>query len=254
MNEINADPPTLREIFDINFPNSAALWAVLMGKYMGQALVDKEANPSQCVLRTDAALTYFSIGTNQEFLNRGIEYFRGSGAVWLVWPYQTSLSPPYLKSAETVPRLEFTGCDPSSEILDNLRRNIPAGFQIHTINAALLARCAWRDEMAYYAGSLESFLRHGIGICMMQGDEIIVEAYASALGKTRAEIGAITQENYRGRGYAPIACAYLIQACEQRGYTAYWSCEAGHTASIRVAQKLGFQEPRAYTIYEYNPG
>jgi len=94
---------------------------------------------------------------------------------------------------------------------------------------------------------------HGIGLCIMLKDDIVVEAYASALGKTRAEIGAITHEAFRGLGFAPIACAYLIEACWQKGYQAYWSCDADHTASIRVAQKLGFQQRRAYRIYEYDP-
>ena len=105
--------------------------------------------------------------------------------------------------------------------------------------------------MEFYAGSLENFLRHGIGLCMMKGEEIIVETYASALGKLRAEIGAITMEKYRGRGYASIACSYLIQECEQRGYQAYWSCDADHIASIQAARKLGFRKERAYSIFEY---
>jgi hypothetical protein len=42
----------------------------------------------------------------------------------------------------------------------------------------------------------------------------------------------------------------LIEECEQRGYQAYWSCDADHTASIRVAQKLGFQHKHTYQIIE----
>ena len=59
-----------------------------------------------------------------------------------------------------------------------------------------------------------------MGLCLMQGNEIIVEAYASSFGHVTAEIGAVTHEAYRGKGYAPITCAYLIEACEQRGYHA----------------------------------
>jgi RimJ/RimL family protein N-acetyltransferase len=86
---------------------------------------------------------------------------------------------------------------------------------------------------------------------MMHGDEIMVESYVSSFGKTQAEIGAVTRAAYRGHGYAPITCAYLIQACEQRGYQAYWSCDFDNQASIRVAQKLGFRQKKAYQILEY---
>ena len=108
-------------------------------------------------------------------------------------------------------------------------------------------------DMEFYCGSLDNFLANGIGLVMMRGDEIIVEAYASSLGDTQAEIGAITREPYRGRGYAPITCAYLINTCEQRGYRAYWSCDADNEASIRVARKLGFRQEKAYEILEYSP-
>lgn len=92
-----------------------------------------------------------------------------------------------------------------------------------------------------------------MGLCLMQGDEIIVEAYVSSFGDRTAEIGAVTREAYRGRGYASIACAYLIEACEQRGYQPYWSCDADNLASIQVARKLGFRHEQAYQILEYSP-
>jgi RimJ/RimL family protein N-acetyltransferase len=173
------------------------------------------------------------------------------GAVWLLWPQRSALQPPEIKQAKIVRRLEFYGYDRQSDTLHNLRRQLPEGYFIRALDRPLLERCAWRDEMAFYAGSLESFLAHGMGNCMLRGDEIVVEAYASALGNGLAEIGAITHEAARGRGFAPIACAFLIEGCEQRGYQAYWSCEADNQASIRVAQKLGFQQESGYIIYEY---
>ena len=87
----------------------------------------------------------------------------------------------------------------------------------------------------------------------MHGEEIIVEAYASALGSTYAEIGAITHDPYRGRGLAPIAVAYLIDALEASGYQGYWSCDIDNPASARVARKLGFRIERLYEVWEYQP-
>jgi hypothetical protein len=247
-----ANDPVLHGLFEDNLPNSPALWAVLKGNHTGKAVVDRQRNPSHCVLRTDAALTYFTDQTSQAFLDKAITQFRKAGSVWLVWPHKTSLKPPEIKDAKVIGRLEFYGYDPVSDFLDRLRKQLPTGYEIRTIGAELLERCEWRGEMEYYAGSLDNFLKHGIGLCMLHKNEIICEAYASALGKTRAEIGAITHKAFRGRGYAPIACVYLIDICEWRGFQAYWSCDADHTASTRVAQKLGFQHERAYQIFEYD--
>jgi RimJ/RimL family protein N-acetyltransferase len=246
-----ANDPVLQDLFDPDLPNRAALWAVLEGSYTGKAMVDQPQHPSQCVLRTDAALSYFSHETSQAFLDEAIAYFIKMGPVWLVWPAHTPLHPPEAGVVEAVNRLEFYEYEPHSEILSKLRRQLPEGYTVQGINRQLFERCEWRAEMEFYAGGMSSFLEHGMGLCMMRESEIVAEAYASSLGKTIAEIGAITREVYRGLGFAPIASAYLIEACEQRGYHATWSCDANHKASIRVAQKLGFQCERAYTIYEY---
>jgi GNAT superfamily N-acetyltransferase len=248
-----ANGAPLQGLFDPNLPNSPALWAVLEGHHTGKAVVDHGQNPRQCVLRTDAALTYFAPQTGQAFLDQAIARFRRLGPVWLVWPHFTALQPPQIEDAQVINRLEFYTYDPHSETLSSLRQQLPKGYVIQRIDCPLLERCEWRAEMEFYAGSLDNFLAHGLGLCMMREDEIIVEAYASALGNARAEIGALAREAYRGQGFAGIACAYLIEMCEQKGYHAYWSCDAGHTASIRVAQKLGFQQERAYHIFEYDP-
>jgi RimJ/RimL family protein N-acetyltransferase len=54
-------------------------------------------------------------------------------------------------------------------------------------------------------------------------------------------------------GYTPIAAAYLIEALEQRGYHAYWSCDIDNHASAQVARKLGFQTERPYETLVYEP-
>jgi GNAT superfamily N-acetyltransferase len=154
----------------------------------------------------------------QDFLAEAIGYFRHSGHVWLI---RSNGDPPAPKGYRSMPRLEFYDYDPHSPILADLHHRIPDGFEVRTIDRSLVERCEWRDDMAFYCGSLENFLLIGVGRCLMQGEVIIVETYASALGAPFAEIGAITHEPYRGMGYAPITVAYLIEALEQRGYHAY---------------------------------
>jgi RimJ/RimL family protein N-acetyltransferase len=197
-------------------------------------------------------LTFVSRQTSQAFLHAAIVQARQTGSVWLVWSPELSSQLCAPEATGITQRLEFYDRDPRSRELAHLRQRLPKGFEIRPIDRELLLRCEWRSDMEFFCGSLDNFLRNGIGLCMMQGDEIIVEAYASSLGKTRAEIGAVTREAYRGRGYAPITCAYLIQVCEQQGFQAYWSCDADNPASIRVAQKLEFRQQKPYQILEYN--
>ncbi len=248
MIECSTSQPALAGLYNQAIPNNPALWAVFLGRHTGRALVDDSRHPTQCLLRTDAQLTYASRRISQEFLAETIAYFRHFGAMWLI---HAQGDPPAAGSYRVMPRLEFFDYDPHSTQLAELRSQLPGEFKLKIIDRDLLERCAWRDDMQFYCGSLENFLLHNLGLCMMDGDEIIVEAYASALGDHYAEIGAITHEPHRGCGYAPIAVAYLIEMVEQRGYHAYWSCDIDNPASARVARKLGFRVEKPYEIDEY---
>jgi RimJ/RimL family protein N-acetyltransferase len=250
MNECPVDHPVLPELFDPHVPNNAPLWAVFEGRHAGRAVVDDLLYPRQCVVRTEALLTYASQRVRQEFLADAMGHFRKSGQIWLV---RFQGDPPAPEGYRILPRLEFYEVDPHSPVLVDLRSRLPGGYKMVTIDRTLLERCEWRDDMAFYCGSLENFLKNGIGMCLMHGEEIIVEAYASALGSTYAEIGALTHEPYRGKGFAPIAVATLIDTLEKRGYQAYWSCDVDNPASARVARKLGFTVERPYEIWEYQP-
>ncbi len=248
--ECPIDHPALPDLFDAHVPNNPALWAVFHGRHAGRALVDDIHKPMQCLLRTEAALTYASRLVSLSFLTDAIEYFKHIGHIWLIRSPGDSAAP---GRSRFLPRLEFYDYDPQSPVLANLRNSLPGGFELCKIDERLLNRCEWRDDMAFYSGDLENFLRNDFGICMMFGDTIIVETYASALGAPYAETGAITHEPYRGKGYAPIAMAYLIKELEERGFHAYWSCDVDNPASASVARKLGFRIEKPYEIWEYEP-
>ncbi len=251
MIECPVDHPALPTLFDPMIPDHPALWAVLKGRHAGRAMADDAEHPTQCVLRTDAALTYSSRRIGQAFLHEAIALFQKVGPTWLIWQPALSAHIVAPQADRMIERLEFYDYDPHSAALTELRLRLPAGFELRPIDRQLLERCEWRSDMEFYCGSLDNFLVNGLGLCLMHGDEIIVEAYVSSFGDTHAEIGAITREAHRGRGYAPITSAYLIEACEQRGYHAYWSCDVDNPASARVARKLGFRQEKAYQVLEY---
>lgn len=252
MQVIDSTHPALPALFDPAVPDNPVLWAVLKGLHTGTALVDNSQNPTECVLRTDTGLTFASRQVGGEFQQQAISAFRQQGAVWLL-----SFSRQDLQSIAPQPdrisqRLEFYDYDPHDPRLAELRARLPRGFKIKSIDRSLLERCEWRDEMEFFCGSLDNFLTNAFGLCLMHAEEIITEAYVSSFGDVYAEIGAITRPAHRGKGYAPIACAYLIQECEQRGCHGYWSCEVDNLASIRVARKLGFRQENPYQILEYD--
>ncbi len=247
------DHPALPALFDLAVPNSSVLWSVIEGRNAGRAWVDCIQTPSQCVIRTDAVYTFFSRQISQTFLNEAIGYFRQTEPIWLVWSPEETVEPLLFEDTKISHRLEFYDCDVHDPVLADWRRRLPDEFEIRTIDRTLLERCQWRSAMAHWCGSLDNFLVNGTGLCLMDGDDIVVEAYASSFGQGQAEIDVITHESYRGQGYAPITCAYLIKVCAELGYQPYWSCDVANKASANVARKLGFQQEKVYQLLDYRP-
>ena len=93
MIECPLDHPQLPVLFDPHVPNNAPLWAVLLGRHAGRALVDEMPHPKQCVLRTEAALTYASRQVSQEFLIEAVNHFKRWGLPGLFTPREIHLHP-----------------------------------------------------------------------------------------------------------------------------------------------------------------
>jgi RimJ/RimL family protein N-acetyltransferase len=168
-----------------------------------------------------------------------------------VWLIHTNEDPAAPDGYQLTPRPEFYDCGLHTRPLNEFRGQLPEGYEIQLIDRNLLERCEWGDDMAFYYAILETFLRYGLGLCLMHGDKVIFETYSSALGNPYAEIGPITQQPYRGKGVATITAAFLIEELEKRGYQAYWSRDVDNPASARVARKLGFRVEKPYEIWEH---
>jgi len=249
--EIPPDTALLLPLFDTACPNHPMLFSTLLGHNPGRAFVDDPARPTQAVVRTADGLNFFSPGASQAFLDEGLEYSRQSGHVLIVWRSDgAAVSLP--KADKIIARCEFPLFDASSPAYIQLTAAVLAeGFEFRPLDLDLLQGCEWKGEIEEYTGSLENFLAHGFGVCLQQQGEIVAEAYAPFVGQGTAEIGAVTREAGRGRGYASLTCARLIQTCLERGLAPYWSCDADNLASINLARKLGFQNQGEYTIQIY---
>lgn len=251
MFEVSAVQPNLLALFDPEISNNPMLFATLLGHTPGRAFVDDTMNPSQCMVRTNEALIFFSQHASQAFLDQGFDHIKQFSYVALIWRSDSFLLH-IPKADKTIQRLEFSEYDSNNQFLASIKNDsLPAGFDFRVIDRELLERCEWREEIENFCGSLDNFLAHGFGVCLMRDNEIISEAYAPFVGEHNVEIGIVTRETQRGHGYAAITCAHLIQTCGERGLQPYWSCDAGNLGSVSLARKLGFQREREYEIRMY---
>jgi len=83
----------------------------------------------------------------------------------------------------------------------NWRERIPTGYTLRQIDAELAARVSGPVEIW---GSIERFLAHGFGFCVMRDDKVVSNCQTTAVGDRRAEIGIGTEEAYRRLGLATL--------------------------------------------------
>ena len=105
----------------------------------------------------------------------------------------------------------------------------------------------------YFWNNADDFCNQGIGFSLLIGDQPVSTAYSAYLHHRQLELGIETTEAYRGKGYALLTCAALIDYCLENDLEPVWSCRLENTGSYLLAQKLGF-EPTITLPYYRLPG
>ncbi|MDR0207513.1 MAG: GNAT family N-acetyltransferase [Bacteroidales bacterium] len=100
----------------------------------------------------------------------------------------------------------------------------------------------WKDA--------EHFCKHGVGFSLFYDNKLASTAYSAYIHDNYLELGIETVGEYRGKGLAQYACSVLIDYCLQNNYEPVWSCRFENTASLKLAQKLGFEPVPKRTYYK----
>ncbi len=245
--------PSLRALFDVGQPLAIRCFAVLDGAIRGQIWTDDLAHPTWGAVQEAAFGTLFLGGRpSASLVHELVAELRQERdvalALWPDHPYNQLLPPtPDFDGWE----LEFTDRPLGEGLVPYLA--VPDGCELRPIDAPWLARCRYRDYYTAYFGSAERTLAQGFGFCLVQEQELLSEAFATDAALGMIEIGTITGEAYRGRGYAALTCAQLIRECEARGYRTYWNCAKDNQASAGLARRLGYQTEQEFRYVVWSP-
>jgi RimJ/RimL family protein N-acetyltransferase len=74
------------------------------------------------------------------------------------------------------------------------------------------------------------------------GDKLVSMAAITARTERFANVSAVTLQDWRGQGYATAAAAVLTAAVAGTRRQALWSCAESNTASLAIANALGYRE------------
>ena len=136
--------------------------------------------------------------------------------------------------------------------LDRLRRQarrIPRGIRLRPLDAQTVGHavaCLGSEAIGLYRDP-EDFLREGLGVCALEGVDVVAVATSLMRSGDRVELSVRTRPSHRRLGLATAAAARLLQACLSRSWRPVW--QATHDGSRSLAERLGFADPVAVTAY-----
>jgi RimJ/RimL family protein N-acetyltransferase len=245
--------PALRALFDLDMPTMPRALNVLDGHIAGQIITDSPAHPTWgAVYSATFGTLYLGGAFDAPLLQRLVDDLRQTGDVLIGrWPDDPliALLPPQPDYDGWT--LYFPNRSRSTDLNAHIQQ-LPAGHQLRRMDAALLERSLDRDSSLAAFGSAEHVLAKSLGFFLMRGDEILCEAATGPAALGRIEVGVTTHAAHRGRGYATMTCARLIQACEEQGYETWWDCAKQNLASTALARKLGYQNEREYRLLAWS--
>jgi RimJ/RimL family protein N-acetyltransferase len=137
------------------------------------------------------------------------------------------------------------------------RAQTPVGYVLRRMDADLLADAdlVYANHMVAWIRSfwpsIEAFLETGFGYAALSGSTLAswcLTVYASG---REFELGLATVSDHRNRGLATLTAAACVEHSFDCGFTPHWHCWEENRASIAVAEKVGFEDPKRYEVLRF---
>ncbi len=139
------------------------------------------------------------------------------------------------------------------EFISDLLKNVPSNLSWVELNEKNAAKSNWKDVILSLYDDFASFQRSGGGLALSNGSEYLAESMIGFKGNEYAEICTVTHPDHREKGYSTLVCAQFMKNMMQKNLKPYWSCNESNQASVCVAEKLGFDYLRSYTVSRISP-
>jgi RimJ/RimL family protein N-acetyltransferase len=119
---------------------------------------------------------------------------------------------------------------------------VPAGLRLQRIDQATLERSGAEiaPALRLFWHALGDFLAKGVGFCVLDGDDMVSSCLSAFAAEGQYEVDIQTHPEYRRQGLAALTASAFVAHCLEHGWEPVWECWDNNTASIALAEKVGF--------------
>lgn len=135
--------------------------------------------------------------------------------------------------------------------LKEIVRGLSEDYALKLIDEEIFSYCKktrWCGDFVAQYVDWKQYQKLGLGAVILKDGVVVSGAasYSSYMGGIEIEID--TKKEYRRRGLGLVCGARLVLECLDRGVYPSW--DAANTASVRLAEKLGYHLDYEYDAYE----
>ncbi len=192
-----------------------------------------------------AVLGYIFIGGeyNEKFLSDLFELMKGKEFVIITENerIQSSVIDYYGERCTIQHRFETVKKIPSLPKTDYISP-LADGFELRCFNEDMYKQSLneeWSKDFCENFKSCEDFLKNGLGYGIVYGDKLVCGVTSYTYYSGGYEVIVATKPEYRRRGFARAAAREFIMETIRRGKLPSW--DAAHSASLRLAESLGYE-------------
>jgi RimJ/RimL family protein N-acetyltransferase len=135
--------------------------------------------------------------------------------------------------------------------MSSWKESLPSHYSVAEMNEKNFTQCKWSPFVLSCYGDKDRFFTTGVGFCILDQERVISESYGLFIANGQAEIGVITDPEYRGQNLGTIGCAIMLDYCYKNNLEPYWNCDVKNSASAAIAKKLGFEEDSPYLFLKW---
>ena len=227
-------------LFKNRQPNTSALWCYFDGIMPGKTFVDNIDAPTKAICQLDMSWVYISDDADLPWIEETLREIIKYAWIQVVWVPERGSTFPLADLGTVIPRHEYTQRKPIGQKTIDV--------EIKPYDSELYEKVPWKSFHERVYGSKEKFLKTAFGFYAIENGEICSESEMAFTARGYTELGIITDEDKRCKGFAFAVCVRTLEEIDKRGLHPIWACDIENTGSMRLAEKLGFINPVKYNF------